>query len=156
MPIISLDKKAPKFKLNNAYGKKIKLENYEGHWVVLFFYPKDNTTGCTQEAKNFSAASSQFKDLGATLMGISPDSEKSHKKFIEDHGLEVELLSDPEKKVLERYGVWGIKKMYGREFMGVIRTTYLIDPNRRVRQVWEKVRIKKHVEKVLEALKSVQ
>jgi peroxiredoxin Q/BCP len=141
---------APAFTLNNAQSQPVGLSDFAGLWVVLYFYPKDNTGGCTREAKEFSELLSEFEKRKAAIIGINPDSEASHAKFIEKHGLTVELLSDPDKQVCNLYGVWQKKKMAGREYMGVVRTTFLIDPKGRIAKVWEKVRVAGHAEDVLE------
>lgn len=140
---------APDFTLNNARSTPVNLTDFRGRWVVLYFYPKDNTGGCTKEAQEFSALLSEFQKRNAMVIGISPDSEASHARFIEKHGLTVELLSDPDKKVCNLYGVWRKKKMAGREYIGVVRTTFLIDPDGKIAQVWEKVRVNGHADKVL-------
>ena len=142
---------APAFTLNNAESKQVSLSDFFGRWVVFYFYPKDNTSGCTQEAVAFSALLEKFKKRKAVILGISPDSEASHLKFMAKHNLTVELLSDPDKKICNLYGVWQKKKMAGREYMGVVRTTFLIDPNGKIAHVWEKVRVKGHAESVFQA-----
>jgi len=154
--VIEVGQKAPEFCLPNPDETEICLKDLRGKWVVLYFYPKDNTPGCTTEALDFTAHLEEFEKLGAVVLGVSPDSCESHKKFIEKKGLKVTLLCDPNKDVLKKYGAWGIKKMYGKEYEGVIRTTYLIDPEGKVAAVWPKVRVKGHVEKVLEKLKELQ
>ncbi len=146
---------APDFCLPDQDGQEVCLSEYRGKWVVLYFYPKDNTRGCTQEAKDFTDLIGDFEKLGAVVLGVSPDSVRSHKRFQERHGLKVRLLSDPEKEVIRKYGAWGKKKMAGREYFGVIRSTFLIDPQGRVRKVWPKVRVKGHAEEVLNVLKSL-
>ncbi|MCB2171853.1 peroxiredoxin, partial [archaeon] len=128
----------------------------KGKWVVLYFYPKDNTKGCTMEALEFTAAEDEFKAKNAVIIGVSPDSLKSHTNFRQKHDLSINLLSDTEKEVLETYGVWQKKKMYGREYMGVVRSTYLIDMEGKVAFVWPKVRVKGHVDNVLEKLSEIQ
>ena len=145
--------KAPAFCLNNAAEKEYCLKDFEGKWVVLYFYPKDNTSGCTKEAVGFTEKKEEFEKLGAVIIGISPDSPKSHGLFIEKHNLNVLLLSDPEHKVLGKYGVWQKKKLYGREYMGVVRTTFLISPKGKIKHIWRKVRVKGHIEEVLSGLK---
>ncbi len=142
---------APTFTLNNAESKPVSLSDFAGRWVVLYFYPKDNTSGCTKEAQAFSSLLSEFQKQNAVVIGISPDSEASHARFIEKHGLTVELLSDPDKEVCNLYGVWQKKKMAGREYMGVVRSTFLIDPEGKIIRVWEKVRVNGHAEEVLQA-----
>ncbi len=146
---------APVFTLSDANSEPVSLEQYKGKWVVLYFYPKDNTSGCTMEAIDFTAALSDFDALNAVVIGISPDSPKSHQNFINKHQLKVLLLSDPEHQVLEAYGVWQKKRMYGREYMGVVRSTFLIDPQGVIRHAWRKVKVKGHVEEVKSVLKEL-
>ncbi len=155
MPGLAEGSEAPDFCLPDQDGQEVCLSEYRGKWVVLYFYPKDNTRGCTQEAKDFTDLIEEFEKLGAVVLGVSPDSVRSHKRFQERHGLKVRLLSDPEKEVIRKYGAWGKKKMAGREYFGVIRSTFLIDPQGRVRKVWPKVRVKGHAEEVLNVLKSL-
>lgn len=145
--------KAPPFCLKDSTGRERCLEEFTGKWVVLYFYPKDNTSGCTLEAIEFSALEEEFKNLGAVVIGISPDTCESHARFIGKHNLTVLLLSDPEKKVLEPYGAWRLKKMYGRESMGVARSTVLVSPRGEVARTWKNVKAAGHAAKVLEALK---
>ena len=147
-------KKAPHFLLPGDDGRTHSPEDFRGVWLVLYFYPRDNTSGCTLEATQFTENLEEFQRHGATVVGISPDSTDSHRRFRERHGLKVLLLSDPEKRVLEAYGVWKLKRMYGREYYGVERSTFLIDPEGTIRRVWRKVKVRGHVEEVLEALKS--
>ncbi len=149
--------KAPSFCLKDKDGNKIKpLSEYKDKWIILYFYPKDNTSGCTKEAEDFTKNLKKFEKLNTLIFGISPDSQESHKKFIEKKKLKVILLSDEKKKVLEKYGVWQLKKMYGREYYGVVRTTFLIDTKGKIRYIWKKVKVKGHVEEVLEKLKEIQ
>jgi peroxiredoxin Q/BCP len=150
--MIEIGQKAPEFCLPNQDSEEICLRDLRGSWVVLYFYPKDNTPGCTTEACDFTEALPDFTDLGATILGVSPDSVKKHQNFIAKKDLKITLLSDEEKEVLQAYGVWQLKKNYGREYMGVVRTTYLIDPDGNVAHVWPKVRVKGHVEAVKEKL----
>lgn len=146
---------APGFCLRNADNQEISLENLRGHWVVLYFYPKDNTPGCTVEAQEFSALSAEFKALDATVLGMSPDSVTSHQKFTAKHNLEVPLLSDPDHQTLEQFGAWRLKKNYGKEYMGVGRSTFLIDPQGVVRHAWPEVKAAGHAAEVLATLKSL-
>ena len=143
---------APLFTAKDKDGNSVSLQDKEGRWVVLYFYPKDNTPGCTTEAKDFTQYADKFKELGADIIGVSPDSTKSHGKFIDKHDLSIQLLSDPEHEIIEAYGAWRLKKFMGKEYMGVVRSTFLIDPDRKITQVWDKVRVKAHVEKVLQEL----
>ncbi len=144
---------APDFCLPDHSGKEHCLRDYAGKWVVLYFYPKDNTSGCTREAKEFTEMKEEFEKLGAVIIGVSKDSPKSHAKFIEKHNLGILLLSDENHEVIEKYGAWGKKKNYGREYYGTVRSTFLIDPEGKIVKEWRKVRVAGHVEKVLNALK---
>lgn len=148
--------KAPAFSLDNQDGVRMKLSDFAGSWLVLYFYPKDNTSGCTLEAVDFTAALKDFKKLNAAVVGVSPDSVKSHQNFCTKHNLGVTLLSDPDHTMLEKYGVWKEKSMYGRKYMGVERTTVLIDPESKVRRVWEKVKVEGHVDDVKKSLVELQ
>jgi peroxiredoxin Q/BCP len=123
--------------------------------VVLYFYPKDNTPGCTTEAGDFSQSLRDFSDLDAVILGVSTDSTKKHRNFIEKKYLKITLLSDEEHKVLEQFGIWQLKKNYGREYMGIVRSTFIIDPEGIIRAVWEKVKVKNHVNEVKEKLKEL-
>jgi len=146
---------APAFCLPNQDEEEVCLRDLQGSWIVLYFYPKDNTPGCTTEACEFTAALPDFSGLGATILGISPDSPKKHRNFIEKKELGITLLSDEEKEACEAYGVWQLKKNYGREYMGVVRSTFIIDPDGKVAEIWEKVRVKGHVEAVKSRLKEL-
>ncbi len=144
---------APKFIAQDREGKDISLQDFNSQWVVLYFYPKDNTPGCTTEAIEFSSKVAEFQSLNAQIIGISPDSIGSHDKFITKYNLEIILLSDPEHQIAEQYEVWQLKKFMGKEFMGIIRSTFLIDPTGNIAEIWSNVRVKNHVEKVLVELK---
>ncbi len=146
---------APDFTAINQSGETVSLADFVGSWLVLYFYPKDNTPGCTTEAIAFSDYQSEFAALGAKILGISPDSVTSHAKFIEKKSLSISLLSDPDHTVAEAYGVWGLKKFMGKEYMGILRSTVLIDPQGRVAQVWPKVKVKDHAQTVLSQLKTL-
>ena len=141
-------KAAPTFSLPSQDDKVVKLGDFKGQWVVLYFYPKDMTGGCTTQACEFTAGIKGFDKLDAVILGCSPDSTESHRKFIAKEKLKVTLLSDPEHAALEKYGAWGEKSLYGRKFMGVIRSTVLIDPNGRVAFHWPKVKAAGHAEVV--------
>lgn len=145
---LDIGSKAPDFTLDSADGKKVTLSQLKGSWVVLYFYPKDNTSGCTQEAVDFTALNKDFSAKKATILGISPDSVKSHTSFITKHNLSIQLLSDPEHTALTLYGVWQKKSMYGREYMGVVRTTFLINPQGCIEQIWNKVKVAGHAQDV--------
>ncbi|SMR72457.1 peroxiredoxin Q/BCP [Aliiroseovarius halocynthiae] len=141
---------APDFTLPQDGGDPINLLDLAGGPVVLFFYPKDNTPGCTTEALDFTALWHEFQSLGVQVLGVSKDSLKKHENFRNKHALAVPLLSDAESDVCERYGTWGEKKNYGRTYMGITRTTFLIGADGHIAQVWEKVKVKGHAQEVLE------
>ncbi len=146
---------APDFTLARDGGSTLSLASLRGGNVVLFFYPKDNTTGCTAEACAFTGLSAEFAKAGTTIVGISPDTAKSHDRFIAKYGLSMALAADPEKTTLEAYGVWTEKSMYGRKYMGVERTTFLIDSDGKIAAVWRKVKVPGHAEAVLEAARAL-
>ncbi len=152
MTILKAGSKAPDFQLINKDGKKISLKDFSGQWVVLYFYPRDNTSGCTKEAVAFSEMLADFQDKNAVILGVSPDSEKSHQRFTEKHGLSVELLSDPDHAVCEAFGVWQLKKMCGRESMGVVRSTFVINPQGIIDKSWAKVKVAGHAQTVFQTL----
>lgn len=153
---IEIGMDAPDFCAVDTYGKEYCLADYKGKWVVLYFYPKDNTPGCTVEAVDFTAMKGEFADMGAEVIGVSADSEKSHKKFTDKHNLEITLLSDPEHEIMEPYGAWKDKKMYGKTFLGIHRSTVLIDPDGKVANHWPKVKAKGHAAEVKERLAELQ
>lgn len=146
---------APAFTLPATGGQEISLDKFKGRKLVLYFYPKDDTSGCTREAQDFQALREDFAAADTEVVGVSPDSLKSHDRFRAKHGLEFTLASDEAKSMLEAYGVWVEKSMYGRTYMGVERTTVLIDRDGRIARVWNKVKVPGHVEEVLEAAKAV-
>ena len=154
MSKIEIGKKAPQFSLEGTAGSW-SLEDAKGTAVVIYFYPRDNTTGCTQEGLDFAALNAQFKKSKAVVLGISPDNVASHEKFKKKMNFPFELLSDPDQKVLNLYGVWKEKSMYGRKYMGVERTTFVIDGKGVLRHEWRKVKVKDHAEAVLAAVKSL-
>lgn len=148
--------KAPQFSLLNEKGEMVSLQDYANEkYVVLYFYPKDSTPGCTTQACDFRDFHEAFESLNAVILGVSPDGEKSHQKFIEKHGLPFSLLIDDKHEVAEKYGVWTLKKMFGREYMGIERSTFLISPEGEVVKEWRKVRVKGHIADALETLKEL-
>ncbi|MEQ8762986.1 MAG: thioredoxin-dependent thiol peroxidase [Planctomycetota bacterium] len=149
---IEAGKKAPAFTLKNQDDEKVALKDLAGQWVVLYFYPRDDTPGCTTEACEFTGGIQKFEKIGAQVFGVSPDTTEKHRKFIEKHSLKVALLSDPDHKVMEKYGAWGEKNMYGKITEGVIRSTVIIDPKGKIAHHWKKVRAAGHAEKVREKL----
>ncbi len=155
MALIEPGKKAPAFTLMDQEGKTHRLADYAGRAVVLYFYPKDDTPGCTQETSDFQEHLPAFKSLKAVVLGVSILDEKSKAKFAKKHGITFPLLADAEHEVAEKYGVWQEKARYGRKYMGIVRTTYLIGPDGKVVKRWDKVKVDAHVDDVKEALASV-
>jgi peroxiredoxin Q/BCP len=146
---------APNFTLTSTEGNDVSLSNFKGKQsVVLYFYPRDDTPGCTAEACSFRDLRSLFNENGAEILGVSPDTIKSHKKFQDKFHLNFPLLADPDHQVAEQYGVWQLKKFMGREYMGIARTTFVIDPSGNIKAVFPNVKVEGHADKVLEALKS--
>lgn len=145
-------KTAPAISLSDQDGNKVSLADFAGKWVVVYFYPKDDTPGCTTEACEFTDSLKQYEKLNAVVLGISPDSVESHKKFAQKHGLKITLLADPGRKVLEKYGAYGEKMMYGKPVVGVIRSTFLIDPKGKIAHVWPNVKAAGHAQQVAEKL----
>jgi len=146
-------KKAPSFSLMDSNGVNVSLKDFEGRKVVLYFYPKDNTPGCTKEACDFRDFFPDFKKKQITVIGISPDSIESHKKFIQKFNLPFILLSDEKKEVLKKYNVWKEKRMYGKKYMGVERTTFLINEDGKIIKIFPKVKVSGHIEEVIKAFK---
>jgi peroxiredoxin Q/BCP len=146
--------KAPDFDLPTDGGGRAKLSDFAGKAVVLYFYPKDDTSGCTSEAQGFTTLADDFKKAGATVIGVSKDSVKSHDKFKAKYDLDLILASDESGEVVERYGVWVEKSMYGRKYMGIDRATFLIGPDGMIKQAWRKVKVPGHVDAVLKAVKA--
>jgi peroxiredoxin Q/BCP len=146
---------APDFSLPGDNGSTFTLSDHSGKPVVLFFYPKDDTSGCTVEAIDFTAAKPDFEKLGVVLAGMSPDPIKSHEKFRDKHQLGITLISDEDKRTLEAYGVWKEKSMYGRKYMGVERSTFLIGPDGKIEREWRNVKVPGHVEDVLAAAREL-
>jgi peroxiredoxin Q/BCP len=152
MPLIDPGKKAPAFALKDQHGETHRLSDYTGRPVVLYFYPKDDTPGCTQESCDFQALQPQLKPHKAIVLGVSILDEKSKARFAAKHGLTFPLLADPDHDVAEKYGVWQQKSRYGRTYMGIARTTYLIGPDGKVRERWDNVKVNGHAVAVAEAL----
>ena len=153
--MVEIGDAAPQFCLPGVDGQDVCLKDFQGKWLVLYFYPKDNTSGCTREAIEFSALLPALRDLGAEVLGISRDSPTSHKKFAEKHRLEIKLASDADHKVTEAYGAWALKKMYGKQSFGVVRSTFLIDPQGNLAYAWRKVSVKGHAEAVAKKLEEM-
>lgn len=163
MPLIDPGRKAPAFTLSDQTDTPFNLSDHEDHAVVLFFYPKDCTSGCTREAQDFSSMRSKFRKAGAEVVGVSILPSKSKAKFVEQAGLKLRMLADdqvnddkkPDPKIAQKYGVWVEKSMYGRTYMGLQRTTYLIGPGRKVVRRWDKVSVPDHAAEVLDAVKAL-
>ncbi len=153
--MIEAGKKAPAFSLKNQDGNTVKLSDYAGRPVVLYFYPKDDTPGCTTEACDFRDQHKALEKAGAVVIGVSPDNEARHAKFTAKHKLPFTLLADVEHAVAEKYGAWGEKSLYGKKFMGIIRSTFLIGADGKVAKVWPKVKVAGHVDEVLAAVKEL-
>ena len=140
--MLKIDTKAPEFCNKNQDDVEICLRDLLGKWIVLYFYPKDNTPGCTNQACDFTKTNDEFEDLDAVIIGVSPDSTKKHRSFIEKKDLEIMLLADEEKTLCNDYDVWHLKKFMGKEYMGVVRTTYIINPKGVISAVWENVKVR--------------
>jgi peroxiredoxin Q/BCP len=152
--VLSAGNVAPQFELKDNQGVVHKLSDYQGQTFVLYFYPKDDTSGCTKEACSFRDSYQEFKDATVEVIGVSPDSEESHTKFINKYDLPFTLLSDPDHEVCEAFGVWGLKKFMGREYEGVYRTTFVIGPGGEIKHVFENVKPSEHSQEVLEVVKA--
>ena len=149
---LEIGNKAPNFNLPNQNGNSVRLDDFAGRWLVVYFYPRDDTPGCTVEANDFTRLKKDFEKKETVILGVSPDNETKHCKFIDKHGLKIDLLADCEKSMLSDYGVWQEKSMYGKTYMGVVRTTYLIDPDGNIAGAWTKVKAKGHADAVLKRL----
>ncbi|MBE9004230.1 thioredoxin-dependent thiol peroxidase [Fortiea sp. LEGE XX443] len=143
---------APDFSTPDQNDNLVSLDDFSGQWVVLYFYPKDDTPGCTTEAKDFTELTQEFSQLGAKVLGVSPDSGKSHCKFIDKHNLSITLLSDSEHELAETYGAWRLKKFMGKEYMGIARSTFLISTDKIIAYTWPNVKTKGHAQAVLKKL----
>ena len=153
--MIKENKKAPIFKLPSTNKKDYSLKDSIGNYVIIYFYPKDDTPGCTIETNDFNKLYPKFKKLNCEIIGISKDNLKSHDKFRDKYKIKFDLLADEELKVLKQYKVWAKKKFMGREFMGIVRTTFLIDKKGKIIKIWHNVKVKDHAEQVLEALQNI-
>lgn len=146
--MLKVGEKAPDFILKDRDGKIVSLKDFKNQWVIVYFYPKADTPGCTTEACDFTASIETFTDKEAVVIGISNDSEAKIGKFIDKHDLKIILLSDPKHEIIEKYGAWTKKSMYGKEYMGTQRSTFLINPEGMIEKIWDKVSVKGHVEEV--------
>lgn len=152
MADLKVGDQAPEFEGVNQIGQKIALKDFSGKKLILYFYPKDNTPGCTAESCNLNDNYDAWLEKGFDIVGVSPDSEKSHQKFIDKFGLKFNLIADTEKEILQAYGAWGLKKMYGKEYMGVLRKTFVIDEEGVIVDIFEKVNTKDHSNQIIESL----
>lgn len=152
---LKIGDKAPSFKLKNQDDKLVSLSDLKGKPVVLYFYPKDDTSGCTKEACNFRDEFPKFGKMKAEIIGVSADSVESHKRFAQKYKLPFNLLSDEKKEVLEKYGVWQEKSMYGKKYMGIVRTTFIIDAKGKISKIFPKVKVENHNQEVMQALKEL-
>ena len=153
--MLKINSKAPSFIVPSTTNNKYSLKDSKGKYVILYFYPKDDTPGCTIETNDFNKLLSKFKKLNCEVYGVSKDNLKSHYKFKDKYKIKFDLLADEEIKVLKKYKVWGKKKFMGREFMGIIRSTYLIDKKGKILKVWTNVKVKDHAKEVLESLENI-
>lgn len=153
---LKIGQQSPDFCLPDYDDNSLCLNSLRKQWVVLYFYPKDNTSGCTLEAINFSGSIRKFQEMNTRIIGVSPDTVKSHCTFRDKHDLKVTLLSDQNHEVCEKYGVWALKKNYGREYYGVERSTFVIDPAGRIAAIWRKVSVAGHNEAVLQKMSELQ
>lgn len=156
MPAMEPGSLAPDFELPDQEGRLHRLSQYRGRWVVLYFYPKDDTPGCTKEACGFRDRMGDLQALGAVVLGVSADDVESHRRFAEKYGLNFPLLADPERQAILAYGAWGKKNLYGKVYEGVLRQTFLIDPEGRIAKVWRKVSPEAHAEEVAQALEALR
>ena len=154
--MLKIGQKAPEIRLKNQDSIEVNLAEYAGQWVIVYFYPKDNTPGCTQESCDFNQNHDFFRGIDTTILGISPDSPEMHTKFIFKYSFKFSLLCDESKKVLKAYGAWGLKKLYGKEYEGVIRSTFIIDPKGIVRATYNNIRVKGHIDTVIADLTKLQ
>ena len=154
--MLKINSKAPNFNLISTNGNSYSLKDSTGMYVVLYFYPKDDTPGCTIETNDFNKLLSKFKKLNCEVYGVSKDNMKSHNKFKEKYKIKFDLLSDDEIKIVKSYKVWAKKKFMGREFMGIVRSTFLIDPMGKIVKIWDNVKVKDHAQEVFDTLKNIQ
>ena len=150
--MLNIGDKAPSFSLTDSFGKTVSLKDFTGKKVVLYFYPKDNTSGCTKEACDFRDSFPEFNKLNAVVLGVSADSEKSHQGFSAKYNLPFTLLADPAKEVIQKYDVWKEKSLYGKKYMGIERTTYIIDEKGKILNIFPKVKVEGHVDEVMKAI----
>jgi len=153
--MLAIGKKVPSSTVRNEHGEDVSLTDHLGKWIVLYFYPKDDTPGCTKEACSFRNIHAEMEQLGAVVIGVSKDSPEAHRKFVEKYRLNFPLWSDEEHRLIDAFGAWGERSMYGRKYMGTLRSTFIIDPEGKVGHLWEKVTPAMHGEEVLAKLKAL-
>ena len=156
MSALKIGDKAPDFSANDQQGNPVSLSTLLGKRIVLYFYPKDNTPGCTAEACSMRDGKSELEKMGFTILGVSPDSEKSHQNFITKHNLNFTLLADSDKTIAQAYGVWGLKKFMGRTYEGILRTTFIIDERGFIEKIFDKVDTKNHFEQIVDSYKNTK
>lgn len=154
--MLEVGTKVPDFCMPNQNEEEICFRDIKGKWIILYFYPKDNTPGCTTEACDFTVAQPDFTSINAIILGVSPDSPEKHRKFIDKKNLGITLLADEEKELCKLFGIWQLKKFMGKEYMGVVRSTFIIDPDAKIVATWTKVRVKNHVADVKAKLEELQ
>ncbi len=154
--MLNINDQAPNFSVIDQDDHTVTLDSFKGKWLVIYFYPKDNTPGCTTEAIDFTTLKPEFSKLNAYILGVSKDSTKSHCTFIKKHDLTITLLADENKKMIQDYGVWAPKKFMGREFLGIVRSTFLVNPEGKIVHIWPKVKVKGHAAEVLTKIKELQ
>ncbi len=150
--MLDIGNSVPDFCLPNQDEEEICFRDIKGRWIVLYFYPRDNTSGCTTEASDFTDELIDFRELDAVILGVSPDTPRKHRNFIKKYNLKITLLADTNKELAKKFGVWQLKKSYGREYKGIVRSTFLISPDGKIANKWEKVRVKGHVQEVKKRL----
>lgn len=151
---LDVDQPAPDFEAASSNGRPVRLRELRGKWVVLYFYPKDDTPGCTREACGFRDSFRRFEAVNATILGCSPDDQKAHDRFISKYDLPFTLLSDPDRAIAQAYGVWKEKTMYGKKIMGIERSTFLINPEGNIHRIWRRVKVDGHVDEVLDEIRA--
>lgn len=156
MTHLNVGDQAPDFKVNNEDNEILSLSNFKGKKLILFFYPKDDSPGCTKEACNLRDNYSKLKKMGFEVLGVSPDNSKKHRKFIDKYEFQYSLLADTEKEIINAYGIWGPKKFMGREYDGLHRTTFIIDENGKIQHIFESVKTKEHAQQIMDAMSLAQ
>lgn len=152
---LDVGQQSPDFTADSSTGSNLTLSDFRGQWVILYFYPKDDTPGCTRQASGFRDAYTRLKGMNVAVIGCSPDDLRAHDKFIAKHDLPFTLISDPDKEIAAAYGVWKEKNMYGKRIMGIERTTFLIDPNGEIAKIWKRVKVDGHIDEIIDELQMI-